>query len=458
MNDFKDIYSFDLKISFIIIMSTQESIFKATILPIHHDNQIILYDKINDKIYKTALNTFEDTLIIDKSKSLLITSLQETLYETESELEQAEEIKNTTEIEQAHSLENHLSKSLNRNAILLSKSQKSHLSQYRYIAQDKLGEGNFGNVWKAFDSDIGREVAIKIFKSEIKNHKRLFEEEIKISGALDHSGIPTIHDVGIDEKGNYYFVMKYISGEPLSHIIEKMKHGDKETLERFPFEKRADLIIQLLRILQAAHKKNIIHRDIKPDNIMIGLLDEVMMIDWGIAINLSENNGENILCGTPFYMSPEQSQKKALTKQSDIYAIGAVFYELMSFSKPIPLAESLVEMFDKIVNHQPTQVDLIFHPVQGYAPSQYRAVIEKSMDKDPKKRFLSADHMLNALINSSVGCVDGICPRTHIHRKFYLLMKWIDFNPYKHIPILALSFIFIILMILSIGVLLGLYL
>ncbi len=421
-------------------MSNQKIQFDATILPTSYPKDLSFKDYSTKQIIE-----MESATILD-------------INHQGDDFEQDDSKVSISTNEKEKKWEQVFSKSLNRHAILGTKANTKMPTSDRYIAQYKLGEGSFGSVWKALDSDIGREIAIKTFKVDAIKGRQMFEDEIKVAGYLDHPGIPPIHDVGIDENGKYYFVMKFINGEPLSNLIEKLKDGDQETHDRFPFERRADLIIQLLRILKSSHQVGIIHRDIKPENIMIGPADEVMLVDWGIAINLSETTGENVLCGTPLYMPPEQAQMKALTRQADLYAVGAVFYELLSLSKPIPFANSIVETLQNVIDHIPAQVDLIAHPSQGYPPSEYRAFIERAMQKNPQKRFVSAEQMIRALTNSNVGCVDGICPRTKIRKNFYQLMKWIDFNPFRNIPILALSIFASIFLLISIGIVIGHYL
>jgi serine/threonine-protein kinase len=411
--------------------------FEATILPTTQIEHISIKEESSKQLFQKP--AYQDTILHTED-------FNETQAETQSKT-QAE-----TQAEPQD-----FARSLNRASILGTKAKSFASTPHRYVTESKLGEGNFGIVWKAVDSDIGREIAIKTFKVDPIKGRQMFEDEIKVAGYLDHPGIPPIHDVGIDENGKYYFVMKYIHGEPLSNIIEKLKEGDQETHDRFPFERRADLIIQLLRILKAAHQVRIVHRDIKPDNIMIGPADEVMLVDWGIAINLNETNGEKVLCGTPLYMSPEQAEMKALTRQSDLYSVGAVFYELLSLSRPIPPAGSVIEMLQKVIDHTPAQVDLITHPTQGYPPSEYRAVVERAMHKNPQKRFVSAEQMIRALTNSNVGCVDGICPRTKIRKNFYQLMKWIDFDPFRNLKILMWSFVGSIILLISLGVMIGRY-
>jgi serine/threonine protein kinase len=352
-----------------------------------------------------------------------------------------------------------LSLSLNRDSILIRPQAKedASLKSNRYMGQKKLGEGNFGIVWEAVDQDIGRNVAIKTFKFDAEQGKRALMEEIKVAGHLEHPGIPPIYDIGLDCEGRYYFIMKYLQGEPLSDIINKLRNGDPQTHERFPFERRVDLIIQLLRIIKASHQAQMLHRDIKPDNMIIGPSDELMLIDWGIALNLKESNGEGTISGTPLYMAPEQAMMKGLSEQSDLYSVGAVFYELMTLQVPIPLqgVKSLHEVIEKIVKHIPVSPDTIAHPHQSFMPVQYREVINKAIQKNPLDRFANADDMLKELKESNQGHINVVCMRTKMVRDTNALMRWVDQNPVKHMMTLVAVLISMVIFLLACGAALG---
>ncbi|MBK8697929.1 MAG: serine/threonine protein kinase [Deltaproteobacteria bacterium] len=157
--------------------------------------------------------------------------------------------------------------------------------QLRYERLQSLGEGGMGEVSLARDHDIERRVAIKRLRPEHANTSALlrFAQEVRTIGSLEHPNIVPVHDVGIDEEGQHYFVMKYVEGETLESVIEKLQAHDPATERRFPIEARAQLFLGILRAVQYAHARGIIHRDIKPANIMVGPYGEVMLMDWGLA-------------------------------------------------------------------------------------------------------------------------------------------------------------------------------
>jgi serine/threonine-protein kinase len=155
----------------------------------------------------------------------------------------------------------------------------------RYEPIKALGEGGMGEVVLVQDQDIQRKVAVKKLKDESKSPAALlrFAEEVQVIGALEHPGIVPVHDVGIDESGQHYLVMKYVEGETLETVIEKLKAGSAEHVRRFSYEYRSKIFMKLLEAIRYAHSHAIVHRDIKPANIMVGPFGEVTIMDWGIA-------------------------------------------------------------------------------------------------------------------------------------------------------------------------------
>jgi serine/threonine protein kinase len=187
----------------------------------------------------------------------------------------------------------------------------SHTDAERYKILNVLGEGGMGIVERAEDLDIGRPVAIKRLLPEASHALGIarFVSEIRIVGSLDHPNVVPIHDVGVDADGRYFFVMKYVEGQTLADIIDRLAAGDPATTAFWSFERRAELMIAVLQALDYAHERGVIHRDIKPENIMVGSHGEVRLMDWGIARRVDQPDpGEGTgLIGTPAYMSPEQA-------------------------------------------------------------------------------------------------------------------------------------------------------
>ena len=158
----------------------------------------------------------------------------------------------------------------------------------RYEHMRRLGEGGLGEVLGARDNDIDRDVAVKRLRPDVTSAAMVarFVEEVRTIGRLEHPNIVPIHDVGVDERGEYYFVMKYVDGETLESVIEKLAAGDPAYHAQYGVERRVQIVVALLEALAFAHKKGIVHRDIKPANVMIGAYGEVVLMDWGIAKQL----------------------------------------------------------------------------------------------------------------------------------------------------------------------------
>ena len=143
--------------------------------------------------------------------------------------------------------------------------------QHRYVLHKIVGKGGFASVSLATDHDIQRRVAIKIYTKDPEVSRRSCKKELEIMGGLEHPSIPSIYDFGQNEAEQYYCTMQYIEGETLRAVIKRLQDNDPETHKQYPFAERGNIIIQLLRAVKAAHDKGIIHRDIKPDNFLIGI-------------------------------------------------------------------------------------------------------------------------------------------------------------------------------------------
>ena len=307
--------------------------------------------------------------------------------------------------------------------------------QNRYGLQQNLGRGGYAMVSLAKDVDIGRFVALKVYLKEGDKSKEHCQKELKILGALDHTGIPTIYDFGQNDKGQYYCSMRYIQGETLKEIIRKLRNDDRETHRRYKFQERADVIIQLLRVVKAAHSKGIIHRDIKPDNIMLTADGTLFLIDWGIAKSLDSQAKDKYLIGTPPYMSPEQASNKLLNEQSDIYSIAAVFYEFLCLERAIPPSNDPFKTLSSVRNSNIPLVDKLPHESQGYVPSEFKAIVHKGLEKELNRRYLDTEAMLFDLVAMRNGEFCAVCPRTTIKGHLHGFMRWLDRNPYYNIPI-----------------------
>lgn len=299
----------------------------------------------------------------------------------------------------------------------------------RFVYQAQLGEGAYGRVWKAVDEDIGRDVAIKSYKFKGATGQKLCSTELQIAGKIDHPNVPVIYDVERSEDDSYHFVMKFIEGQQLTELIEKLKAGDKELLEQYKLEQRIEIIVQILRVLSTVHSKGIVHRDIKPENIMVGPNGEAYLMDWGIAIDTNITAAEGVLAGSPLYMSPEQARQEALDQRSDLFSLTAVFYELLFLEYYGPEFSTVEELIEKIGTNRKTVQAHCTLGTDASVPMPLANILNKGLDADPSKRFQSSSEMLSEIQRYRSGFISVGCPHTILLAAANRFTKWMHRYP-----------------------------
>ncbi len=253
----------------------------------------------------------------------------------------------------------------------------------RYEIEEKIGAGGMSDVYKARDLTLGRSVAVKVLKSEFcedMNFVTKFRAEAQSAAGLEHPNIVNVYDVG-SQDGIYYIIMEYVSGITLKTYIEKKgRLNYKETLS---------IAIQVSRGIQAAHAKNIIHRDIKPQNIMISTDGKVKVTDFGIARAVSENTIHSDVMGSVHYASPEQARNGYVSNRSDIYSLGIVMYEMVTGRVPFDgdstVAVAIKHLQDEMVNPGEYAEDL---------PVSLEKIILKCTQKSADRRYDSMESLL----------------------------------------------------------------
>jgi serine/threonine-protein kinase len=354
-------------------------------------------------------------------------------------------------------------------------------TQKRYDFYKRIGEGGSGEVELALDKDISRLVAIKKLKRELHDPSMVlrFVHEIRTVGHLEHPNIVPIHDVGRDENGQYYFVMKYVVGESLFSILEKLRHGDPVYHRRYSFQYRMNLFAEILNALAFAHHNGIIHRDIKPANIMIGPHGEVMVMDWGIAKRIREKKGEeihnkildqlettirresrqkydaeelsltqnNTLLGTPAYMAPEQVSVEIgpQDERTDVYALSVLFYELLSLKSYLSRTNTLQSILKGVLEEKPKLAMMIKNPHQPSVPADLSHFVAKGMKKQPEDRFQSVAEMQERLQQIVEGYAPVQCPFTLSKRILRSLEHMVNNSPMIGV------FLLMILLMLMVG-------
>ncbi len=274
------------------------------------------------------------------------------------------------------------------------------LSHYEIVG--KVGAGGMGEVYRARDPRIGREVAVKVIHSSLsQDSKRVarFEQEVRAAGTLNHPNVLAIYDVGHD-RGTPFLVTELLEGETLREKIESGKLARRKAVE---------YAAQIADGLAAAHANNIIHRDLKPDNVFITRDGRAKILDFGLA-KLTERDPENpvstesptealteagAVVGTPGFMSPEQLHGQPADARSDIFAFGVILYEMISGRHPF-VGGTAAEISASIMRDEPAPLSDDKHQV---SPTLER-VVRQCLEKDPGERFESAHdlaHMLRAV-------------------------------------------------------------
>ncbi len=254
----------------------------------------------------------------------------------------------------------------------------------RYEIEGLIGEGGMANVYLASDTILDRKVAVKVLRGDLAGDEkfvRRFQREALAASSLSHPNIVEIYDVGEDD-GNFYIVMEYIEGKTLKQLIKK--RGVLSIPETI------DIMLQLLDALQVAHDSYIIHRDIKPQNIMIKESGLVKITDFGIAMALNsvELTQTNSVMGSVHYLPPEQASGKGSTIRSDIYSLGILMFEMLTGKMPYK-GDSAVEIALKHMK-EPMPSARELNPV---IPQSIENIILKAAAKNPKNRYKNVSEM-----------------------------------------------------------------
>ena len=262
----------------------------------------------------------------------------------------------------------------------------------RYEARDVIGKGGMGLVYKAYDTVVQREVALKTLRdSPSKMALDLFRKECGVLASMSHPNIVEIFDIGeFTEEGatKPYFVMPLLPGVTLDHLI-------KTSSQRLTVERSVEIVLQTCRGLHAAHERGLVHRDLKPSNIFVMPDDTVKIIDFGVAHMADTTNTLTVAGGTLPYMSPEQLEMKPASPLSDIFSLGVVFYETLTRRRPFDFPTEQ-ETAQAIMRTIPPPVSEL-NPAVSQAISR---VIHKAMAKQPWNRFSTAKDFADTLLKA----------------------------------------------------------
>ena len=340
-------------------------------------------------------------------------------------------------------------------AALMSKLSSQGGSE-RYKAQDEIARGGMGAILKVWDEDLRRPLAMKVALREdggttgaatdMTSQKRLsrFLEEAQITSQLDHPGIVPVHDLGIDAEGRVYFTMQLVDGRDMREIVSLAHKGE----EGWDLRRLVGVMIRVCEALAYAHAKGVVHRDIKPGNVMVGKFGEVFVMDWGLAkvmgreevideptstiIHTLRSDGSSAehtlagdVVGTPAFMAPEQALGRGdeVGPASDLYAVGAMLYLMLTGQIPYqPLGESVsaLQILEAVKAGPPWPIS----NVNSDAPPELVAVCEKAMAREIPERFSDAMALGEELRN----WLEGHAVTTYETGVFYGLRKWVGRN------------------------------
>ena len=261
----------------------------------------------------------------------------------------------------------------------------------KYVIINEVGQGSTGRVFLSHDPYYGRDVAIKLYNidgeedQKARVTRKMFFNEAQMMGRLQHPNILPIYDAG-EENGSYYVVTEHVHG---ARTLAAYCRPDN----LLRIDDVVEIVFKCAKGLHYAHGRGVIHRDVKPSNIMLTLDNDVRVIDFGIAL-IKDSSVSRIegIAGSPSYMSPEQVQSADITPRSDIYSLGAVMYELLTGYRPFR-ANSLSKLLHQIVFASPAPI----HTLREGIPEELEEVVMTALRKEPEKRFANGLEFAGAL-------------------------------------------------------------
>jgi eukaryotic-like serine/threonine-protein kinase len=273
----------------------------------------------------------------------------------------------------------------------------------RYRLEERIASGGMGDVWKGTDEVLDRVVAIKIMLDALMEEKGFaerFRAEARTMATINHPGVVRIYDFGSDQVA--YLIMEYVEGEPLSKTLNRVG--------RLTPARTMSLIAQAAEALQAAHDKGIVHRDVKPGNLLVRPNGTLVLTDFGIAraAAAAQLTATGAVLGTASYIAPEQASGNPATALSDVYSLGIVAYQCLSGHRPFE-GDTPLEIAMKHVTGTA-------RPLPDDVPKPIRQVVERAMSKEPRGRWESAEAFANGARHAASGAVPAQRPVVSVGR------------------------------------------
>lgn len=315
--------------------------------------------------------------------------------------------------------------------------------EQRFLNQTPFKEGGGGVLYRARDCNLNREVIVKLLKKEHRNSPdvtRRFLREARVTALIQHPATVPIYEMGLDPEGNPFFTMKEIRGESLNVILKGITARDRK-MDRFRSrEVLIDLLIQVGQALAYAHACGVVHRDIKPGNIMVGAFGEVMVMDWGVAkimdgeedhmheprspslVQDKDDTEYGKVYGTPRYMAPEQARGHTdIDERVDIFSLGAVLYECLIY-RPLVFGANRDELLKKICD-EPFVSPASKEPYR-MVPPELDAMVMKALAKDPANRYQKMSSFVDDLQRFRRGDTVSVMSTSKQAR----LQRWVKAN------------------------------
>jgi serine/threonine protein kinase len=283
----------------------------------------------------------------------------------------------------------------------------------RYSDFQPLAVGGSALLRTCRDKNLGRNVVMKTLHPHLANDQYMqsrFLREARVTAQLQHPVTVPVYDLGRDLEDRLYFTMKKVEGVTVRQIIERLATGDDQALDEFDLERMLGVLIQVCNGLSYAHVHGVVHRDVKPENILVGAFGEAVLLDWGVAKVWAMDGAEeqarvmrhevltdvNQRPGTPLYMSPEQVRGGGaeIDARTDVYSVGAVLYEMLTLTEPLRGAQ-VQETFEMIVNEMPPPPRK--RAPERYIPAELAEICMRALAKKPEERFQTMQEMVETI-------------------------------------------------------------
>ena len=255
----------------------------------------------------------------------------------------------------------------------------------RYELVKRIGQGGMGVVYLAHDPLLDRNVAIKLLAIESSELRERFGREARAAGSLNHPNIVHVYDVGEDE-GRSFIAMEYVAGETLADVINRNAS--------LKLSRKLTITLELCAGLAHAHRMGIVHRDVKPANVMLDESGTVKILDFGLArplvLGAPGLTRNSQMIGTPHYMAPEQIQGGVIDKRTDVYGVGLVLYELLAYVKAYP-GDAPYSVILRVMNEEPEALERLCPDLDPSLPD----IVRRASDKIPGRRYDDLSRMIS---------------------------------------------------------------